>query len=467
MRNAYIIGVDTLRFKKYLNQSIKDLTRQTVMGCLKNSGLERKDIQAVWFSNSGWGALGQDSIRGEVALRPIGIDTIPITNVENACAGGSTALYHAWMSVGSGLCDIAMAVGAEKVYRKNTQENFAQFLGGVDFEDLVNTISEVGSFAMTDEDNENIRNFREKYPMDAPKAGKSKKSGITTRIKKIRDTATVFIRLGEILGYANVLKVASLAAGDHSPFMDIYGYSARRHMKTFGSTIEQLAVIASKNHFNSTLNPNAQYRFEVPVDKVLKDRLVSWPITRSMCAPVGDGAASAIVCSGEVVKRLGLRKQAVLIRASILGTGKSRPYGYDEPEIGCRLAKLAYEKAGLGPTDVNMAEVHDATAFGELRQAENLGFCPMGEGGVLAESGATSLSGRIPMNTSGGLISRGHPIGASGLAQIHEIVTQLRGRAGKRQIANPKIGLAENGGGALGVEEAAMCIHILEAPPKR
>lgn len=268
------------------------------------------------------------------------------------------------------------------------------------------------------------------------------------------------------MGYANVLKIASLAAGDHSPFMDIYGYSARQHMKKFGSTVEQLAVIASKNHFNSTLNPNAQYRFEVPVEKVLKDRLVSWPITRSMCAPVGDGAASAIVCSKSVVKKLGLSRQAVRIRASILGTGKDRPYGFDEPEIGERLSRLAYEKSGLGPEDISMAEVHDATAYGELRQAENLGFCPAGEGGILAESGATSLSGRIPINTSGGLISRGHPVGASGLAQIHEIVTQLRGRAGKRQIAAPRIGMAENGGGALGVEEAAMCIHILEAPSR-
>ncbi|MFY9397134.1 MAG: thiolase family protein [Desulfomonilia bacterium] len=466
MRDVFIIGVDTLRFKKYLNQSIKELTRQTVMGCLKDAGLEKKDIQAACFSNSGWGELGQSCIRGEVALRPIGIDTIPITNVENACAGGSTALHHAWMSVASGLYDIAMAVGAEKLYRKNTRENFAQFLTGVDFEDLINTIQKLDGFAMTEEDRENIRRFREKYPVDAPRSSKSKNRSFSKAIKELKDTATVFIRLGEIMGYANVLKIASLAAGDHSPFMDIYGYSARQHMKKFGSTVEQLAVIASKNHFNSTLNPNAQYRFEVPVEKVLKDRLVSWPITRSMCAPVGDGAASAIVCSKSVVKKLGLSRQAVRIRASILGTGKDRPYGFDEPEIGERLSRLAYEKSGLGPEDISMAEVHDATAYGELRQAENLGFCPAGEGGILAESGATSLSGRIPINTSGGLISRGHPVGASGLAQIHEIVTQLRGRAGKRQIAAPRIGMAENGGGALGVEEAAMCIHILEAPSR-
>ena len=126
----------------------------------------------------------------------------------------------------------------------------------------------------------------------------------------------------------------------------------------------------------------------------------------------------------------------------------------------------AYEIAGVGPKDINVAEVHDASAFGELVQAENLGFCPRGEGGILAEKGETSLTGRIPINPSGGLESRGHPIGASGLAQIHELVTQLRGRAGKRQVQKARLALAENGGGALGAEEAAMCIHILEAPPK-
>jgi acetyl-CoA acetyltransferase len=168
-----------------------------------------------------------------------------------------------------------------------------------------------------------------------------------------------------------------------------------------------------------------------------------------------------------MVKKLGLSSQAVRIRASVLGScSPDRPYGLDDPEIGERLSKIAYEKSGLGPKDINAAEVHDATAYGELRQAENLGFAPYGEGGVLAEKGETKLTGRIPMNPSGGLLSRGHPVGASGLAQIHELITQLRGRADKRQIEKCRIALAENGGGALGSEEAAMCIHIFEAPSK-
>jgi acetyl-CoA acetyltransferase len=178
-----------------------------------------------------------------------------------------------------------------------------------------------------------------------------------------------------------------------------------------------------------------------------------------MCAPVGDGAAAVIICSESYLKKL-KNKRPVKILASILGTGSDRDI--DAPDIGERLAKKAYNAAGLGPQNIDLAELHDATAWGELHQTESMGFCPMGEGGPFAESGATKLGGKKPINTSGGLECKGHPIGASGLSQIQEIVTQLRGEAGKRQVEGARIGLAENGGGNIGVEEAAMCIHILE-----
>jgi len=470
MKDVYVIGVDTLRFGKYLEKSIKDLTARTTTACLKDAGLEKEDIQALWFSNSGWGERGQSSIRGQVALRPMGIDEIPITNVENACAGGSTAFHQAWMGVAGGLYDITMAVGAEKLYNENAKAVFAGFLGGIDFEACLEIVKGLNGaeFQLSDHDRRQIEIFREKYP--ASKAGKGersrKKKGLKSRVKNIRDSLVVAISLGEKMGYGALRELLTYSSGDHSPFMDVYGFAARQHMKEFGSTVEQMALIASKNHFNSTLNPNAQYRFEVSTEQVLADRLVSWPLTRSMCAPIGDGAASAILCSASVVKRLGLTKQAVKVRASILGSGKERPMGFGEPEIGERLSRLACERAGVSPGEIHVAEVHDATAFGELRQVENIGFCPQGEGGLLAESGATGLAGKIPVNPSGGLTSRGHPIGASGLAQIHELVTQLRGRAGKRQVDNPILALAENGGGALGSEEAAMGIHILEGPSR-
>ncbi|MDO9175157.1 MAG: thiolase family protein, partial [Actinomycetota bacterium] len=234
------------------------------------------------------------------------------------------------------------------------------------------------------------------------------------------------------------------------------------HMRKYGSTQQQLAIIASKNHWHSSMNPNAQYTFEVSPEQVLADRVVAPPLTRAMCAPIGDGAAAAIVASGDVVRRLGLQSRAIRVRASVLGSGQGR--GPDDEDIGARISRLAYAQAGVGPQDISCVELHDATAFGEMHQTESLGFFAPGEGGVHAARGDTRLGGRLPVNTSGGLLSRGHPIGASGLAQIHELVTQLRGEAGNRQVKGAALGLAENGGGALGAEEAAMCIHILERP---
>lgn len=467
MRDVYIVAVDMIKFGKYLDSSIKDLSGRTVTACLKEAGLERKDIQALWFSNSGWGETGQICIRGQVALRPMGIGGIPITNVENACAGGSTALHHAWMGVASGLYDITMAVGAEKLYSRNKMAVFMGFLGGIDIENVIPIIEQLTDFRLTPDDYRQIEEFKSKYSDGEGNASaRGKKKSREPAWKRFRDSLAVAVMLGEKIGYANMLKLGRLTRGDHSPFMDVYGYAARKHMKTYGSTVEQLAAIASKNHFNSTLNPNAQYQFDVPVEKVLADRIVSWPLTRAMCAPIGDGAASAILCSREMVDRLGLSRKAVKIRASILGSGKKDSFETDVPEIGERLSKLAYEQAGVGPEDIDLAEVHDATAFGELCQIENLGFCPKGEGGIFSEKGMTRIDGEKPVNTSGGLISRGHPIGASGIAQVHELVVRLRGDAGRRQVRKHRLGLAENGGGALGSEEAAMCVHILEAPSR-
>ena len=179
-----------------------------------------------------------------------------------------------------------------------------------------------------------------------------------------------------------------------------------------------------------------------------------------MCAPIGDGTAAAVLCSERFLKSLS-GARPVRIRASALGSGRDR--AIDGEDIGARVGRRAYEQAGIGPDDVDVAELHDATAFGELHHCETLGFCPEGEGGPYAETGATELGGKRPINTSGGLESRGHPIAASGLAQIYEVVTQLRGEAGKRQVKGARIGLTQNGGGAIGVEEAAMAIHLLEA----
>ena len=214
------------------------------------------------------------------------------------------------------------------------------------------------------------------------------------------------------------------------------------------------------DHNHSVHNPHAQYRQPFTVEEVLAAPLVAYPLTRPMCSPVGDGAAAVIICSGDYVKKIGATKP-VKILATVLGGGVDREMS--EPDLGVRLAKTAYEKAGVGPEDIDLMELHDATAFGEISKFEALGFCPFGEGGFWAEKGHTSIGGAIPVNPSGGLESKGHPIGATGAAQIAELVWQLRGEAGKRQVKNARIALAENGGGNIGWEEAAMMITILQA----
>ncbi len=462
MRDVYVIGAHTIKFGKHLEKGIKELTAMTVEGVLKDAGIDRKQIQSAWFSNSGWGMRNfQHCIRGEVALRPLGIDAIPITNVENACAGGSTAFHGAWKDVSLGISEISLAVGAEKVYAPNKYLMFAGFMSGMDVELIGEMMKQAAQMPRV-----KIEVPREQ--MEAAK--KTKKAG---KPKSLRDRVqdywymfATYVALGESIGYdtLKLLRETSKGGGaggsDRSAFMDVYAYAARMHMKKYGSTQRQIAVIASKSHWHSTMNPNAQYNFDLTIDEVLKDRVVSFPLTRSMCAPIGDGSASVILASEEMVKRLGGSSRAIKVRASVQVSGRTR--GEDDPDIAERASQIAYQRSGLGPKDIDFAEVHDATAFGELHQTEALGFFPAGEGGVYAEKGETRVGGKKPVNPSGGLLSRGHPIGASGLAQIHELVTQLRGEAGKRQVQGARIAMAENGGGVIGLEEAAMCIHILE-----
>jgi len=244
--------------------------------------------------------------------------------------------------------------------------------------------------------------------------------------------------------------------------MDTYAVQALLHMKRYGTTQRQLAIAAAKTHNYGALNPLAQYRFEMTPDEVLADREVVYPFTRSMCAPIGDGAASAILCSADALATLPSAAQArsVAVRASVLTGGYYRDP--DEPSLSRVAALRAYEHSGLGPDDIDVVEVHDASTFSEIYQLEMLGLAPDGGGGPLVESGATGPGGRIPVNTSGGLISKGHPVGATGLSMVHELVTQLRGDAGPRQVEGARIALQENGGGVIGLEEAACSVIILE-----
>jgi len=241
----------------------------------------------------------------------------------------------------------------------------------------------------------------------------------------------------------------------------IYASFARDHMARFGSTPEQFAAVSAKNHMHSVHNPRAQYQKPFTVEEVLQGKAVVWPLTIPMCSPVSDGAAAAVVTNSPTDAG-----RAVRIRAQRIGHGGSwdgvDPSGHVSHQTGL----LAFADAGVDPSDIDVAEVHDATAVGEVQQVEHMGLVPYGEGGLAAQRGETALGGRIPVNPSGGLESRGHPIGATGLAQIFELVTQLRGEAGERQVEGARLALAENSGGLVGVEEAAVAVTILEAPSR-
>jgi len=195
---------------------------------------------------------------------------------------------------------------------------------------------------------------------------------------------------------------------------------------------------------------------------VLKDVPIVWPLTRSMCARMGDGAASAILCSRKFLEQLPkeIQARAVRVASTVYCSGDDHDFDY-APNYVQQAAKKAYEEAGLGPDDIDVAEVHDACIIGEIMQIENMGFCAPGEGGAFEESGATRLGGCIPVNTSGGLISRGHPVSATGLNMINELVTQLRGETGERQVKDAKYALCENGGGTIGFNAATMTVTIL------
>ena len=239
-------------------------------------------------------------------------------------------------------------------------------------------------------------------------------------------------------------------------FMDFYAAFARQHMQRYGTTAEQFGRIAVKNHYHGSLNPHAQYREVYTLEDILSSPPVAEPLTRLMCSPIGDGAAAAILCSAEKAKQFTTKPVHVL--ASCISSGSDREPG--EPGLTERVVQQAYKQAGVGPEDLSVIELHDASAPAELVLYEELGLCGPGEGGKLIDARATYFDGPRPVNTSGGLISKGHPIGATGVAQIYEVFTQLRGEAGERQVANPRVGLTENGGGLVKGEAAALSVHV-------
>lgn len=411
MEDVYIIGVGMTRFGRHLDQSIKELTATAVTEALDDAGCEAAQVDAAFFGNTVQGFMeGQVYIRGEIALIPLGFGGIPIQNVENACATASSAFHLAVNNILAGQSDVVLAVGAEKMFSTDKEKMFSAFDSGWDIE-------------TADENAQRLIALG--HGIDVPEGSVSKRP--------------------------------------YSLFMDVYAGLGRQIMRRHGISQRQIAAVASKNHNHSVHNEKSQYRKPMSIDEVLAAPPITYPFTVPMCSPISDGAAALVLCNAEGLKKLGYSKgRAVRVLASVMMSARPRGAEDLDQHVTRLASRKAYDKAGLGPDDIDVAEVHDATAVGELIQMENLELCQPGESGAASERGDTSIGGRIPINPSGGLESRGHPVGATGIAQIFELVQQLRGECRERQVAGARIALQENGGGLWGYEEAAAHIGIFE-----
>lgn len=416
MRRVAVVGAGMTRFGKWMDRGLKDLGREAVEAAMRQAGVDKPQIEAAVVGNATAGLItGQEMIKAQVILREMGFGDIPMINTENACASSSTAFHLAWMYVASGMYDCVLALGVEKLYHEEKRRSFQAIGSAVDMEAIQSLMKRAAERGRKAEDEASAG-----VPGGAPAEGAGEK---------------------------------------RSMFMDFYAASAREHMKRYGTTPIQFAKVAVKSHKNASLNPYAQYRETYTVEEILNSPMVAEPLTRLMCSPIGDGAAALVLCSEEKARQL--TTKPVWVTASILGSGKDRAPG--EPGVTARMAKKAYEMAGVGPEDLDVIELHDASAPAEIIEYEELGLCKVGDGGKLIEEGVTEITGKIPVNPSGGLLSKGHPIGATGCAQLTEIFWQLRGEAGERQVKDGKatVGLTQNGGGMMRGEAAAMAIHVL------
>ena len=408
MTEVFIAGVGMTPFGRHIDKSIHDLSSAAAALALQDAGADAAAIEAVYFTSATNGALqGQHSIPGPIAARRAGLSGVPVFSVENACASGSSAFNLAVTAIKAGEADVVLALGAEKMNIADKARMFAVFDSGWDVE--------------TVEAN--------KATLLALGAGVEPPPGTTSD-------------------------------KPYSVFMDVYAAFCRQHMRRYGTTQRQIAAVAAKNHAHSAHNPLAQFRDAMSIEQVMAAPPITFPLTLPMCSPISDGAAAVVVCSAAGLRKLGTSGRAVKVLASVILTGIEHDPDNREQGIGYRAAQRAYDRAGIGPDAVDVAEVHDAPAMGELLNADALGRVPFGLAGPAAERGDFTLGGRVPVNPSGGLESKGHPIAATGLGQIHELVTQLRGEAGARQVEGARIAAHENGGGLLGIEEAVVAVNL-------
>jgi acetyl-CoA acetyltransferase len=364
-----------IRFGRYKDKDVHELAADAALLALKDAGMTINDVEFLASGN----LLQASNMIGQRILQQIGQTGIPVVNVSNACATGSTAVRDAYFAVGSGAYEVAMAVGSEQMGK-------AGLLGGG--------------------------------------GGGESVEGI----------------LGSGLMPA------------------VFGMAGVEHMRQYGTTAEHFAKISVKNHKHSVNNPLSQYQVEVSLEDVMRARMVAYPNTLYMCCPTGDGAAAAILGSEAMLRKFA--KKAVKIACSVLTSDPWTPRDLTMPDVNTltrNAARTAYESAGVGPEDLDLVELHDCFATAELLHYENLGLCKEGEAGRAVDEGWFEHGrGRTPVNVSGGLLSKGHPLGATGVANIYEVVTHLRGEAGDRQVPEAKVGLAH----VIGLGSACT-IHIL------
>ncbi|MFM6951297.1 MAG: thiolase family protein [Novosphingobium sp.] len=410
MTDIYIAGIAMTVFGRHFERSLEDMAGEAVTGALRDAGASRDQIGTAFYAGITNGPLqGQFAIPGQVVLGKLGIEGISVFNIDNGCAAGSSAFALAVQSLKAGVTDVALVLGAEKMNVPDKLSVLKLMEGGWD-------------------------------------------------VSRVEENYARLVKLGEGI----VPPAGSESEKPYSKFMSIYAALCRNHMAQWGTTQRQIAAVSAKNHQHSVHNPWSQFRKGFTIDEVLAAPPITYPLTLPMCAPVTDGAAAAIICTEEGLKRIGAdRNRCIRVAASVVRSATSRSIDQHELNLARLAANQAYEIAGLGPEDIHVAEVHDAAAMGEIIQVENLGFVAMGEGGPSAERGDFSIGGRLPVNPSGGLESKGHPLGATGIGQLFELVTQLRGEAGARQVEGARHAIQENGGGNIGVEEAAVAVHIL------
>ena len=378
MTDAYVVGVDMIKFGRFPDRSVPDIGSESALLALDDCGLTIQDMQALYCGN-----LGQASgMVGQRILQQIGQTGMPVVNVSNACATGATAFREGWTAVKAGLYDLVLCVGVEQMGRG--------LLGG---------------------------------------AG----------------------------GGTGIPNEGLLGSGTMPA---VFAEAGMEHTNKYGTTFEQFAKVSVKNHHHSTMNPKAMYQIETPLDTVMNSEMISYPNTKLMCSVNVDGSAAAVIASESKARELGLMDRAIKVRASVLSSDPWQERDLVMPDVNSctrKAAREAYEMAGLGPDDIDLVELHDCFATAEILHYENLGLCGDGEAGRMIDDGEVALGGRVPVNVSGGLLSKGHPLGATGIANIYEVSTHLRGEAGERQVQGARIGMTH----VIGLGSACG-IHILE-----